>query len=383
MKTLIVFILIIIIVSIYSVFVINKYNKLVSKENLYTAPVETTIPDNKQIPVNEDTNTTQPVTNDSNQMKVLNLIYIPSSNNQIDFNETGTLPVKTASELIERINSITQQSLIKLTQGSIYHGYKNSTAISSLDYSLVDSKVYYESLPAGLPVPWKESTKRPDYIKILERENICDLVDNFNLKEVWIWGYHTEKIEPVESNMSMGLNIKNHWNHEDYGDVSNSENSDDLPICKNTYVLFNLNYGRGTGEVLENHTHHIEAVNNYIHSDLWGKFVGLSGDQESYSCGWTHYPPNVMKYTSGHDYDWYNQESENSDCSDWKPDGTGKIERVNCHTWSNNNCADDGGVSFKVWWMQNIPGLNNDLEFDGKKIGNWWELISDFDNSVN
>lgn len=373
-----IFILLIICVSLYSYYVYDKYNKLEIKTHINNdTPTIVVTPEIKdfsqpeQLPVNDIIEKTS----NSMQMKVLNIIYIPSSNNQIDLSETGALNITTANSLVEYVNSITTQSLSKLTEGSRYHQYKKSFSNPLLQYSLIDTKVYYENLPSGLPLPWKENTNRPDYKKILEKENICNYVDNMNLKEVWVWGYHTEKIEPVESNMSMGKKIKEKWNKNEYGDVSNSEMSDDLPICNKTYVLFNLNYGRGVGEVLENHTHHIEAVNNYIHSDLWNKFVGVSGDQEKYSCGWTHYPPNVMKYTTGHDYDWYNTRSVMSDCTDWKPDGTGKKELVSCSTWSKNNCEDDGGVAFKVWWMQNIPALDD-------KVGNWWKLIGDFDDSI-
>jgi len=166
----------------------------------------------------------------------------------------------------------------------------------------------------------------------------------------------------------MGALSKQFWNYADYGDVSNSENSNDLPVCNHTYVLFNLNYGRGLGEVLEDHTHHIEAIMRHIRPNLWSKFVGECGEQETYACGWTHYPPNVMRFCEDHDYEWYSQEVAQSNCADWQADGSGVASQVSCDTW-NPGCQDDSGVGFKRWWMQNIPD-------------DWWLAVGDFDTAL-
>ena len=106
-------------------------------------------------------------------------------------------------------------------------------------------------------------------------------------------------------------------------------------ICRhaqNTYTLYNYNYGRGLGEIMEDHGHQIEAVFNWIDGRdttpeynwgnllFWGKFVGLTVlKQGKDSCGWTHFTPNGQG-----DYDWYRETSVLSDCEDWKPDGTGE-----------------------------------------------------------
>lgn len=321
--------------------------------------------------------------NNEHKMKVLNIIYIPiSDNSSIDIEVTGSLPFKDATALKKHIDRTTSTSLKKLTEATRYHAYKNTKSEPSLKYSLLKTKIYYESLPVGSPIPWNKNANRPDYTKILEREKICDYIDKSGIKEIWLWGYHTNKIEPVESNMSMGIDIKRYWNHNGYGDISNSEMTNDLPICQNTYVLYNLNYGRGVGEVLENHTHHIERVMNFIEPNLWNKFVGACGEQDVYSCGWTHYPPNIMQYCSGHDYEWYSKQPVMSDCMDWTPDNIGKKEQINCTTWSNTGCKDDGGISFKVWWMQNIPGKDNAITYNGNPLINWWDAIGDFDQIV-
>ena len=302
-------------------------------------------------------------------MPVLSLTYIPMIDaNTIDTSETGSLPVSSVSELTNKISNLNQKSIQALANASKFHGYSNVSSQPQLKYKLIEEKTYYEALQPGLSVPWSATAKRPDYKLILNRENICHYVDDLGVKEVWIWGYHTSLIEPVESNMSMGLLTQKYWNHGTYGDASNSENSDDLPVCEHTYVLFNLNYGRELAEVLEDHTHHIEAVMRFLQPTTWKKFVGECGQKDSYSCGWTHYPPNVMEYCSGHDYEWYSKNTVLSDCANWKEDGSGTKTNVSCDTW-NPGCKDDGGVGFKVWWMQNIP--------EG-----WWTGVGDFDQAA-
>ena len=137
----------------------------------------------------------------------------------------------------------------------------------------------------------------------------------------------------------------------------------DLPKCDKTYTVYDYNYGRAVAMALENHTHQLERVFSYVDNSLfWDKFVG---NQNNPRCGWTHYPPNGES-----DYDWLNKKEVLSDCEDWNSDGTGEKKIVSCHTWSEGeNCANDEGYSFKVWWMQNMPQ-------------NWWDFIGNFDKAV-
>ena len=150
--------------------------------------------------------------------------------------------------------------------------------------------------------------------------------------------------------------------------------------------MYDYNYQRGVTEAVEDHTHQIEAVLRFVDNNIfWNKFVNPYGKLEGVNrCGWTHFPPNGKS-----DYDWRNESSVLSDCEDWKPDGGGEIKTINCLTWSNyqypNNspgCVDDGGLAFKIWWMQNIPGKDNGLIYNGKNIRNWWEFIGDFDRAM-
>lgn len=76
------------------------------------------------------------------------------------------------------------------------------------------------------------------------------------------------------------------------------------------------------------------------------------------------------------DYDWANQRYVETDIEDWKPDGSGQKQRLNCDRW--------GGDSLKwfVYWLQSIPGANNDLAYQDRRLSNWWIFIGDFDHAM-
>jgi hypothetical protein len=207
--------------------------------------------------------------------------------------------------------------------------------------------------------------------------NICDYVDNHGVKEVWIWMYHYGRTWPIESYQ--------------IGPVVGLGNGymENIPVCQHTYTAFDYNFDRGVDMALEDHTHHLESLFNYVDSAIWSNYyVGSCGSQSYYRCGWTHYPPNVMEYCSNHDYDWLNTRSVLSDCEDWTPDGTGTKKSVSCRTWNDylyptaGYCVDDGGVAFKMWWLQNIPGRNNNILYQGSYLKNWWDFVGDFDTAL-
>lgn len=314
-------------------------------------------------------------------VNVLVLKYFPPDTNgqNLDLSITGFN--KSLSEIRQLTSDYTNQAVQALTDATKYHGYQNSNAEPAIKYRILEDKEFLKPLPvSNNKIPWNNAY-RPDYKKILNDLNICDYVDNKGVSQVWLWGYHTQTVEPVESDMSMGKASKTFWNFSTYGDVSNSEKTDDLPICNKTYVLYNYNFSRGLGEMLEDHGHHIEAVIGFVDSTLWDKFQrphGLTNGTVNH-CGWTHSPPNV---TNAEQYNWKSEQVVKSDCEDWKPEGGGLTKDVSCHTWYGATCLDNSGVEFKIWWMQNIPGLNNGLSYQGRTLRNWWEFYADFDTAL-
>ncbi len=315
-------------------------------------------------------------------IKVLVLRYFPldSSGSKLDSGITGMND--DLSLMRTKLSNLNQSVAAALSNGSKYHGYADSAVIPSFNISIVDDKEFLKAIPVSTnKIPWNTAVNRPDYKKMLTEDvDICNLVNNSGVTQVWIWGYHYGNIEPAEGNMSMGNNSRSFWNHGSFGDVSNSEQIDDMPLCNKTYVLFNYNYGRGAAEAVEDHTHHIERINDFADSTLWSNFVnpyGQSGGTINH-CGWTHFPPNGIK-----DYDWRNETTVKSDCMDWKPGGGGQVKDVSCHTWyGSGSCADDSGLAFKVWWMQSIPGMGNTLTSSGQALRNWWDFYIDFDEAL-
>lgn len=305
-------------------------------------------------------------------MPVLVLRYFPTTDGvNLDSNVTGV--VSTLTDIRNHVSSIKSETATYLEDGSRFHGYKDAAAPVSMHYSFIDDKEYLTSLPIGNEVPWKsgQGIYRPDYMGILTGLNICNYVDTQGLKEVWLFGWHWGNIEPAESNMA-----------GPYGDISNSERTNDMPVCSKTYVLYNYNYGRGTNEAVHNHGHQLEAVYKHVDSATYtGKFEGPWRDYylddgsggNAHRCGWTHDPPNTtatpdMNWGS---YDYANPRFVWTDCEDWNPAGDGGLVYINCDRWGCDQSK------FHAWRWQGMPGFAN----PNPELSNWWDFIGDFDNA--
>jgi len=308
------------------------------------------------------------------EIPVLMISYYPLKGDQIDRAKTGDVGGSYA-ELKAKCDKNTSMAMAALEEGSRFRGYKDYLAKPSLDYKVVGSYEFHEAMPV---LPKKPDEREPltDYNSIVKRVGIKDWVEKKGVKEVWIWGYHGGVLNLWESNMS-----------SPFGDVSNSDrNEKDLPLLSKTYTVYHYNYGRGVGEMLENHMHQLEHLLNHVDGRdtappekwpellFWGKFVGSDISHklvtEPKRCGWTHYAPN-----SETDYDWDNQRFVESDIEDWKPEGGGKVSRISSDRWG----AD--GIRWRVYWLQAIPGQNHGLTYKGKALRNWWTFVHDWDKA--
>jgi hypothetical protein len=287
---------------------------------------------------------------------VLVINYFPLKGDWIDRQVTGD--VSAPMEKIRRHTVETTQQVVQaLETGSIYHGYKDPDAQPSLCYQIVDTLDFLEPLPTyNKPAHQVPMT---DYSVIMHRVDIRHWVEEQGVKEVWLWGYHGGVIDIWESNMA-----------GPHGDISNSDRDpNDLPVLGTTYTVYHYNYQRGASEAVEDHMHQIEAILRFIDPHLfWDKFVGKPGEGR---CGWAHYPPNAER-----DYDWANRNHAWTDIEDWKPDGSGQKQRMNCTRW---NCD---SLTWFIYWMQNLPGANNSLTYRGRPLTNWWRFIGDFDEAM-
>jgi hypothetical protein len=306
------------------------------------------------------------------EIKVLVVKFFPVKGDRINKAVTGDVD-EPLEETRKKTLTQTEQVVHALQEGSRYHGYKNKTAKPSLVYKVMDTIEYLEPLPTVA----KSGPDAPmtDYNKIMQRVGIKKWVEKQGVKEVWIWGYHGGVVGLWESNMS-----------GPFGDISNSSRDPkDLPVLSKTYTVYHYNYQRGASEAVEDHIHQIEAVLNFVDGRdrtppeqwpsllFWGRFVGSDRTHKIVhpGCGWAHYPPNAES-----DYDWANKRLVETDIEDWKPDGSGKKQRLNCDRW------DGDSLKWFVYWMQNIPGAGNGLSFNRKALNNWWVFIGDFDGAM-
>ena len=306
------------------------------------------------------------------EIPVLVVKYFPVKGDRIDRSVTGDWG-ETLDFTRTKTERITRTLAAALEEGSRFRAYKDPTARPSLKYTIVGTREFLEPLPT-VPRPGHK-VPCTGYDRIMERINIRDWVETRGVKEVWLWGYHGGRVVLWESNMA-----------GPFGDISNSNRDpNDLPVLKKTYTVYHYNYQRGPSEACENHMHQIEHVLNHVDGrdrtppakwgDLlfWGKFVGSDASHKIVrpGCGWTHYPPNGER-----DYDWANKRYVPSDIEDWKPDGTGRTQPLNCDRWAGDS------LRWFIYWMQSLPGADSGLVHDGKPLRNWWAFIGDFDRAM-
>lgn len=290
----------------------------------------------------------------------------------------------TLGEAREKTVDLTFQAISTLENGSRYLAYRGTDSSPSLKYEIVDLIERLEPMPQA-PCPyyqvasdnWSNRKWIVDYDKLLTSCQIRRYVEEKGVKEVWIWGYHRDDLVIWESNMSSSS-----------GDVSNSVNwsdfgKNDLPVLDSTYTVFTYNITRGLSEVIEDHTHQLEAILRDRDYELfWNRFVGYfpAADRDKLveegkidrarRCGWAHFPPNAVR-----DYDWDNPDSANSDLLNWTPDG-GAFETIDSTAWNGSS------LDWFVLWRQTIPGRGNTLTWKGKKLTNWWYFLAHWDTAT-
>jgi hypothetical protein len=302
---------------------------------------------------------------------VLVISYFPlTEEGTVDVDITGEEVLEGVSyeEIKQKTEDITDNLVLFRGEASRYLGYADSSAEPALNYHIIDAIEHQEAVPidnSRIPL-------YPDYPGIMSEHDICDYVDNRGLDEVWIWayqGYPETKLHGSESRMS-----------GPFGDISNSPKFNDMPVCSSTYVVYTYNYARGTAEAFENWGHQIEVELAHIDADILGRFQGPNYPRlldEPGRCGSVHNAPNAA-----FEYDRFSPDPHPSDCLDWDPDGLGELSDISCETWGCGVETDTGNspLLYMIWLYQNLPGINNDKEFQGEQLRNWWDLQGDFDN---
>lgn len=308
----------------------------------------------------------------------------PTNPALLDPVETGWTGVQ-ISDMQVAVQRQVASGLAFLKDATRFRGYQNPLAPSYLEYFIHSELEFMTIMPRGYQLPW--GPYRPHYNQILRSIGICNFVDGAGVKEVWIFGYHSQVIEPDESKMS-----------SKYGDISNAWPKDEwipkkfhLPKCLNSYVMYNPTYqisGVGAGE--HNRMHQLENVIFYAEnrgypvnptnakgSLFWDDFsvYGTANTFPGYkaSCGNTHSPPNTTN-----EYDYTSKQYRLNNCESWHPDDSlTTYSFENCDQWG---CTDLG---FYKWFMQSVPGKDNEILYQGKAMRNWWEAMHDFDQFID
>lgn len=325
-------------------------------------------------------------------MPVLIISYVPTLDGiNLDLKEIKDplpIPRQTVDFAKAHILGISKHVKFTLEEGSKFRGYNNTGALPYLGYKVVDYITVHEGVPRGFPVPGQRGFFT-DFNQIISRFNGKHYIEDLGVKEIWIFGIHSDEVVVVESNMSSPST----------GDISNSYRwNDDQPIYNKTYITYNYNITRTGNEAVHNHGHQLEAMCSHAaflqdgNTDLfWKEFVGWnSGKFPILRAGDTHHPPNTQK-----DYE-YNQPVQSlSDIMDWKPEG-GKGTLVNVDTWGKHayNWPEvslpesyypygwpNEESNWYLFWMQSFPGYGNKIPYGSRYMTNWWKLVADWDKN--
>jgi uncharacterized protein YoxC len=231
-----------------------------------------------------------------------------------------------------------------------------------------------------------------NFNELFERINLRNYVNNFKAKEIWFTSFTKESgvnsYNVGESSMSPSLTSVDPVN------ISNGGvNITDLPRYNGTYVLYGFNGWRGVDTDLHNRGHQLERQLEYVdHEKIY--YGNFAKDRNTIG-GYTHTPINTTKQ-----YDYNNTSIVSSDIITWKPSRgigipTNNLSWLNqTYTFSNQMIAPgpfatgnedwnkDSQTKWFIYWWQSLPGYNNNIEDNGKKVTNWWDIFYNWDDAI-
>ncbi len=298
------------------------------------------------------------------------------------------------SDVMNYIRDSYSRRKFMVEEGSRYHGYKDPGAPPYLGYQVVAIHNFYRPIILDEAYPGTTDSFLPDMQDVMARIPARYYVEQRGVKEFWLSNYETwgsRNLVVPESNMASPTT----------GDISNSyRHADDLPIFASTYTVMGLDYFRTSNESVHAFGHQAEAILSHAawlqdgNSDLfWERFAGFDTSAPSDwvwgtgHCGSVHYPLNAE-----HDYDYWNARTVQSDCEDWRPDGTGPTKDVSVSTWRDHLYPWPSEFAppldwrseahWYIYWMQNFPGANNQIPYQNTTMENWWRFVSDWDAAI-
>ncbi len=254
----------------------------------------------------------------------------------------------------------------------MYHGYASPDAHPYVEFQIYGGNlIWYPGLP-----PKQPGNDTYDYAAVYDYYNLCSLVQSGDIDEVWFWDAGQGGFTEYVTTGPQGT-----WST---GGQANP------PNCGKQVTTMTFNYTREIDVHMEACAHRLEGLfMHYFPCDFWtdtwpwqwwpSQCAGLvsdvygfvarpfSGNSYVGGCGDAHCPPNIL---DEHAYDYSNHTVVQSICEDWQQDGTATIKSFDCQEWGCNHAG------YHVWWMQNIPGLNNtNRNRNGNLHPNWWTYL--------
>jgi hypothetical protein len=311
----------------------------------------------------------------------------PSPTKTINVMVVAYIPPETISSLYPEAKitdpvTFTQTRLIPaMNEASRYHGYALPPKVAppALNYHVSREAIFVENTP---PVYTTTIPTKYDYTYLFNKYNLCQYAKDNNIGAVFLWAAGSGSYEGKMAESA----------------ITGSSQPTNGPrlsqLCDKTIVVYGFSYERGLAEALESYGHHLEEVFKWFRPEYidWSDYganvnSGLVGQGDS--CGSVHNPPNARcEYDRSNPSGYKECGNANapaqvlSDCRNWKPTGEKKLELLDCTFW---NCSTQTGeidddARWIIWWMQNMPGLNNGLiGKDSQPIPSWWNYIAEPD----
>jgi len=350
-----------------------------------------------------------PAQGSEKQINVVVINYVPTNDNGVTVNQNtfpfagdnGVDPNLTVEEYNKWVLSQNIRTKVGIEEGSKFRGYKNNNdpyiGINVLKYiNVYEMPKIVREMPGDLFAIDSTEGYYPDYFKLFESIGLESLVNEHDVKEVW---FNRKSLAVPESNMSSPSSgdISNaYYGSSQYG-YSNTIQEDDLPIYDKTFVVYSHWMHNSYEAILHVRGHQIERQLDVLEGGdfLWGKFKGFSvgPDGRERGCGTVHYPVNATS-----DYQYNNDHHILSDIEDWEPDGSGERTLVNNDNWireinipytlptssyksetSRDVIGNDPEGGWLIYWFQSIPGEDNNLQYNGLNLKNWWDALYDWD----
>jgi hypothetical protein len=309
------------------------------------------------------------------------IVYKPANAQVLVIAYIGYTPTTTPTVLAQNL-------IANLARGTSFHG----TGESSIGFEMVGGHVEISNTRAP-----HRSDNSWDMGAIYQQHNICNRIPTEGIDEVWVYiDGNTD-----DPNYVYGSEWDANGPLWTSGDGSNKY----PPNCGKQMFTMGFNFNRGDADAMEAWVHSAEVT--FMYPELsstqscdfghpgnygaWGSDWNSGCSALGYSdtsgfkvlpdyaghvgvCGDAHFPPNTPRehaYALPNPYAYiYNSpDTYQSRCTDWQWNTLTNTVPVSGGTWGNTE------VGYLTWWMQNIPGLGNNLHGrTGALRPNWWDF---------